>query len=111
MLVWGAMDLLRETRDCGLAAALPRGGESATRRLPRFLLLVIGSCAVLLCATMTRREIRFWKGSETLFSRAIAVTRNNYMAHFYLGSTYDSEGKLEPAIAEFQEALRLRPNA
>jgi len=93
MLTWGSIDLL------------------ARKGLPQFVLPVAAVALLLLCSILTRREITFWRDSETLFTRAIAVTKDNYMAHFYLGSTYDSQGRLDAAIAEFTEALRLRPNS
>jgi tetratricopeptide (TPR) repeat protein len=78
--------------------------------LPRAVAVGAGAALLVACSVCTRREIGFWRTSETLFTRAIAVTKDNYMAHFYLGLTYQNDGKLEPAIAQFQEALRLRPN-
>lgn len=92
ILTWGAIDLLGRWR------------------LPAAILPVFGTVILLACAVLTRQQIGFWKDSETIFRRAIAITKDNYMAHFYLGSTLDSEGRLDEAIAEFQEALKLRPN-
>jgi tetratricopeptide (TPR) repeat protein len=79
-------------------------------RLPRAVVVGVGAALLVACSVCTRREIGFWRTSEALFTRAIAVTKDNYMAHFYLGLTYQNEGNLDRAIAEFEEALRLRPN-
>src|SRR5262249_30478646 len=38
------------------------------------------------CTLATARQLRFWKDSLTLFEHALAVTRNNYVAHFIIGS-------------------------
>jgi len=92
VLTWGAIDVLGRWR------------------FPAPLLPVFSALILALCAVLTRQQIGFWKNSETLFRRAIAVTKDNYMAHFYLGTTLDGEGRLDEAIAEFREALRLRPN-
>jgi len=92
ILTWGAVDLSRHWR------------------IPTAILPACSSIILLACAVVTRQQIGFWRNSETLFRHAIAVTKDNYMAHFYLGTTLDNEGRLEEAIAEFQEALKLRPN-
>jgi protein O-mannosyl-transferase len=39
---------------------------------------------LVLCAALTRVQLRFWLNSETLFTHAIAVTQGNWVAHYNL---------------------------
>ena len=65
--------------------------------------------ALVLCVRLTEYQLQFWRDSETLFRRALAVTQNNATAHVNLGSALQAEGKPSEAIAEYREALRLDP--
>jgi tetratricopeptide (TPR) repeat protein len=80
---------------------------AATHRKPA---LAIG--AMLLCGWigLTWRQVGYWKSSEALFTRAIAVTPNNYLAHNNLGLALQDAGKIEEARAQFELSLRADPN-
>jgi tetratricopeptide (TPR) repeat protein len=67
--------------------------------------LVVGACLVL-----TAWQLRFWRDSETLFERDLAVTANNPTAQNNLGIALNEAGQPQVAIPHFQEALRLNPN-
>jgi protein O-mannosyl-transferase len=79
-------------------------------RLRAALLSSIGLAVALAAIVLTRHQIAYWRDGETLFSHAIKVTRDNYMAHYFMGNILAKEGKIEPAIAEYRIALNLRPN-
>jgi tetratricopeptide (TPR) repeat protein len=66
--------------------------------------LVLGSCLVL-----TERQLSYWRNDETLSSHAIAVTKNNCLAHNNLGVALARQGRQAEAIANFQEAIRINP--
>lgn len=55
-------------------------------------------------------QVLYWQNSETLFLRALAVTRDNHMAHQGIGHLYLLRGDNEQAEAHFREALRIRPS-
>jgi tetratricopeptide (TPR) repeat protein len=40
---------------------------------------------LVLCAALTRYQLGFWLNTETIFTRALAVTQNNWVAHYHLG--------------------------
>jgi tetratricopeptide (TPR) repeat protein len=61
------------------------------------------------CISRTRGEIGYWKNGSTLWSRAVAVTKNNFLAHYCLGlvlsHTYPDE-----ALAEYQKSVDAYPD-
>ena len=75
----------------------------------RNIFLAAGLIALALCVALTENQLRFWRNSETLFRRAIAVTRNNYTAHFNLAKELSIEHRMAEALAELHEAQRLAP--
>jgi tetratricopeptide (TPR) repeat protein len=90
-LVWGVHDVV------------------ARWRYPAFALSAIATAAVLLCLTLTRRQISYWKNDESLFGHALAVTENNAEAHYNLGMTLASRGAFDEAIRHYEEVVRLSP--
>jgi protein O-mannosyl-transferase len=69
-------------------------------------------CAVLLLAVwgvLTWRQCFVWRDGLTLFAHAVEVTRDNFVAHDNLGVEFDRRGRPEDALAEYREALRIRP--
>jgi tetratricopeptide (TPR) repeat protein len=92
MLVWGAAALLQRW---------PRPAQAGAA--------ICGVVAGLLFA-VTHWQLGFWRDTETLFGRAIVVTKNNYLAHHILGVALEKRGLLDQAIAEFSKSLRERPN-
>jgi tetratricopeptide (TPR) repeat protein len=67
--------------------------------------LVLVSCLVL-----SERQLSYWRNDETLFSHAIAITKNNSLAYGFLGDALGERGYQTEAIANYQEALRINPN-
>jgi tetratricopeptide (TPR) repeat protein len=54
-------------------------------------------------------QASYWRDSETLFTRALAVTRNNDVAENNLGIIFLEKGQLDEAISKLQAAIELRP--
>jgi tetratricopeptide (TPR) repeat protein len=80
--------------------------ELAARR-PFFLNgLILGSgLAVMACAVLTSRQIRYWKDSTMLFSRAVDVAGRNYLASHGLGCIALAEGNYPKAVEYFEDSL------
>ena len=94
MLAWGASDLARHW-------------PAAARRL-------IATVAVATClgaATLSARQIDYWRNSETLFRHALDATTGNYLAEHNLGSYLLDTGRLREAMPHLQAALRIRPES
>ncbi len=66
--------------------------------------LLLGACAVL-----SRSQVRHWRNSVTLFRHALAVTKDNYVAHLNLGVALAQAGRVEEAVEHLEDALRIKP--
>jgi tetratricopeptide (TPR) repeat protein len=96
----------------GLFIVLVWGLSAVTARLPKQVIVVAVACAAgtVLSFARTRHELAYWRDTETLFRRAVAVTEDNYLAHDILGVALEKRGLLDEAIAQFREALNERSN-
>jgi tetratricopeptide (TPR) repeat protein len=92
LLVWGVYELMR------------RG------RVQNWGVVTLVTVPTLLSAAVTRKQIGYWKDTETLFRHTLAGTRDNYLAHYNLGTALEKQERLEEATVQFNEALRIRPN-
>jgi len=71
--------------------------------------IAAGGLALSICAVLSWRQARVWKDGVTLFTHAIAVTEDNFIAHDNLGVELDRLGRSEEALAEYRETLRIEP--
>jgi tetratricopeptide (TPR) repeat protein len=70
--------------------------------------LVVGLVVLVgLLGISTRQQLQHWRNSETLFSHTLAVTRDNSVAHYSLGSALAVQGRVAEAIPQFREAIRI----
>lgn len=83
----------------------------ADERKSRVVVLA-GFAALVLAAlgALTYRQVGFWHDSETLWTHAVAVTKDNYIAHINLGETMLNQGRTEEAAVHFRAAVQIRPN-
>ena len=58
---------------------------------------------------MTEYQLRFWQNSQALFAHALAVTKNNAIAHINLGVALEQEDRRPEALAEYRKALEIEP--
>jgi tetratricopeptide (TPR) repeat protein len=74
------------------------------------LALRAGAVVVLAAAALgAAAQARLWKSSETLFLHAIAVTKDNSIAHNNLGNFYNDMGRPAEALPHVTEAVRIDP--
>jgi len=92
LAIWGAYELTRRWRYHMIA------------------LSVAGAAAIVLCLAVTQQQIGYWQDSATLFRHALAVTKDNHIAHNSLGVDLLEKGQLDEAIRQYQEAIRLKPD-
>ena len=92
MIVWGLADL------------------AAARRWTRWAPAAAAAAALAACAGLTIAQVAVWRDSATLFSHALAVTSDNYLAHVNYGAVLVGEGRFDAALSHFETALRIRPD-
>ena len=78
------------------------------RLSPRWLGLLAG-LVLALCLFITEKQLACWRDSQTLFSHALAVTRDNALAHLNLGEAFQEQNRQAEALTEYHEVLRLAP--
>ncbi len=93
IIAWGIGEFVESKRGFGFSAA-------------------IAACAVLVaCGICTRQQLRYWRNSESLFERTLAITRDNWLIHNNYANVLKEEERYEEAIGHFKEALRIRPKS
>jgi tetratricopeptide (TPR) repeat protein len=85
-------------------------GDIAARwRLKKEALVVAAVAVFALLSAVTWREVGHWRNSITLFSHALEVTENNWLAHKNLATALAVEGNLREALHHVSESLRIKP--
>jgi Flp pilus assembly protein TadD len=86
------------------------GALAARLRAPKALLAVVSLAVVAACAVRTQGQLAYWQNDGTLFTHALAVTKNNCNACVNLGSWYLKNGQNQAALQEYQAAAEMRPS-
>jgi Flp pilus assembly protein TadD len=96
----------------GLYVALAWGAAHVSRRWLHRRWVCAGGSAVLILflAVVASRQTSFWRDSETLWTRALACTSRNVVAHGNLGMTLVSQGQIDEGIAHYRRALGIDPD-
>ncbi len=95
----------------GIFAALSWGVSELSARWKngRQVAAAAGILAIPILMALTWSQTGYWKNSETLFTHALDVTKNNYMAHNCLGLAFSEKGDLEGAIREYRQSIAIKP--
>jgi tetratricopeptide (TPR) repeat protein len=78
----------------------------------RFHKLWVGTSTGLVLAVLlvcTRVQVQYWQDSFTIYKRTVEVTENNFKMHTLYGSALYYRGEIDKAVAQFREALRIKP--
>lgn len=94
------------TREAGV-----RQGLGYVRRSLSRYALPVTSLLLLACAILTHRQLGYWRNSLTLADRALAVTRDNEIAHIIAGNYWVQQQDPVRAIGHYEEAVRLGPDS
>ena len=95
----------------GVTLAVGWGGYEIASRWPSAK-VAIGSAAALAiaaCAFATQIQAAYWTNSLTLFEHALAVTRDNAVAHNNLGTVYLNQKETKRAEEHFAAAVQINP--
>src|SRR5205807_9879052 len=81
-------------------------------RAKRGRLIVSVSCGAVLAgwSVLTWNQVLTWKNSVTLWEQALAVTRDNFVAHANLAQALQVQERNEEAIRHYEAALRINPD-
>jgi tetratricopeptide (TPR) repeat protein len=74
-------------------------------KIRRQVVTMISGSILVLLSILSFRQVSYWKNTHTLFSHALAVTRNNYLAAMILGNDYYAKRDFQKAIACYQQAI------
>ncbi len=84
--------------------------EWAERKsLPAFLLPAVSTVCLLALALVARQQINYWQSNEALWTHALQVTSNNFVAESQLGSALAMSGRVAEGVQHFNNALALNP--
>jgi len=92
IIAWGTPDLLRKW----------------SHRKPA--LAILAGLVLSVFTVFAWLQARHWKDSISLFTHAIEVTTDNWLAHNDLGFPLAQQGRNSDAIRHFSEALRIKPD-
>lgn len=76
----------------------------------RIVIVVIALAALLACTFVAKKQTTYWKNSITLFSHALAVTRDNYLSEYNLGQALSEKGMDDAAMPHYYKSLQFNPN-
>jgi protein O-mannosyl-transferase len=95
MLAWGAAEVFALIRN------------SQARRL---LSAALAALLLVGCWVASRRQLQYWRNTETLMDHALEVDPQNYMAHNLLGAYFTRLGQPEAAALHHRLARELWPH-
>jgi tetratricopeptide (TPR) repeat protein len=62
----------------------------------------------LILSVLSWRQVGVWRDNESLYVHALAVTKNNFVAHDMLGNVLRRSGRYQEAIGQFQQSLQIK---
>ncbi len=92
MVAWGIPDLL------------------AKWRYARIALPIVSVMVLSILMVSSWMQVQLWRNSITLFTHALKVTSDNFIAHNNLGVGLLKQGQPDQAIGHFRKALQINPN-
>ena len=105
MISWGAPEIADRLNVRG------RRGDGATGRARHsYALAVLAAITLAVLSSLTWRQTGYWKSNLTLFRHAVDCTQKNYSMHNSLGLALADAGRIQEAVAQYEEALRIAPN-
>jgi len=94
----------------GLFIAVAYGVSHASTKWPyRRSVLMAGSLAIVVALSVCAwLQTKHWKNGVTLFSRSIAINKDNVMAYNNRGVAYGQRGEHRLALEDFDRSIELR---
>jgi protein O-mannosyl-transferase len=79
-------------------------------RVPKQLLIFLAAIVLAACALRTRDQLGCWQNSGALFSHALSVTKDNYVAENNLGTWLSGRGQIAEAMDCYRQSLKIKPD-
>ncbi|MBF0554627.1 MAG: tetratricopeptide repeat protein [Nitrospirae bacterium] len=76
-------------------------------RVGRAIAGVLACAAIIACVFYTKKQVKVWHNSVTLFEHAISVTQDNYVAYNHLGAAFSEIGMDNDAYISYTKALHI----
>jgi tetratricopeptide (TPR) repeat protein len=96
----------------GLAIMLAWGIPSLIKNevLRKRILFLTAITLFAVMSALTWKQCGYWKNSAVLWSRALRVTEDNYLAYNGQGMAYGELHQYERAFEDFNQSIRLKPD-
>ena len=91
MVTWGVAELVEKMRS------------------KEIVLAALGGAVLCFLAIFTWVQTGYWKNNITLYSHALGVTKDNYVAHFNLAAALCKRGDFQGGNYHFSEVLKINP--
>ncbi|MDI6742792.1 MAG: tetratricopeptide repeat protein, partial [Smithella sp.] len=94
----------------GLAVMLAWGIPHVipNKKTIRTILLPAATAFLIIMAMLAWKQCGYWTNNFTLFSRALQVTKDNYVAHNNLGLVLFNKGRLDEAMNHYNRAIDIK---
>jgi tetratricopeptide (TPR) repeat protein len=79
-------------------------------RLPRAVVATAAMIVLGVLSVCAANQVSYWQDSERLWQHALAVTKDNDVAHLALGQYYADHKQLDAALVELQTVVARHPS-
>jgi Tfp pilus assembly protein PilF len=93
-----------------IALAWAAGDLAGARPIRRYTLAAVAVVWLASLVVVTRATVRYWIDARALFSHALAVTNDNWLAQNNFAAALSAAGNQREAIAHLEDSLRIRPD-
>jgi tetratricopeptide (TPR) repeat protein len=76
----------------------------------KYILLAVSIVFLGFLFAVAQKQISHWRNSQSLFSHALFVTKNNYVMHTNMGALMAGQGNIQEALSHYNKALQIRPD-
>jgi len=80
------------------------------KNIRKIILFPTAIFVLFIIMILTWQQCGYWKNSISLFSHALQVTKNNYLAFTNRGDAYHAIVHYQQAVDDFSEAVRIKPD-
>ncbi len=79
-------------------------------RVPKKALAAVGGIVIAVLTVCAGVQASYWRDSISLMTRALAVTKGNYLAHKNLGVALANDRRYAEAVDQYQQGIKAKGN-